>query len=52
MKIHRLFFACALVPGLFAGGWASAQSFPSTVVVRIAQLEIDISSFTSSKPSR
>lgn len=41
MNIRQWFSKCAMVLCLFASGGASAQTFPSTVVVRVAQLEID-----------
>ncbi|MCV4285019.1 putative quinol monooxygenase [Pseudomonas capsici] len=41
MKLRRLFSTCSMTLCLLASGWASAQQLPPSVVVRVAQLEID-----------
>ncbi|MCV4343146.1 putative quinol monooxygenase [Pseudomonas capsici] len=41
MKLRRLFSTCCMTLCLLASSWASAQQLPPSVVVRVAQLEID-----------
>lgn len=41
MSFRKLLFSCATWFGLLSGGCAFAQPLPSTVVVRVARLEID-----------
>ncbi|GFM49039.1 antibiotic biosynthesis monooxygenase [Pseudomonas cichorii] len=41
MKIRRLFSTCSMTLCLLASSWASAQQLPPSVVIRVAQLEID-----------